>query len=107
MDVRIQCQTKATTSLGAGCLSRGVRGLWAPVSLAPPAGSKPQEEDWGDIDEDEGHLYDQVKMLHEEDYEPSPVFTQRMEDAILIVSYLSPFYVQHEFYYPLTVWLCN
>ena len=78
-----------------------------PVSLAPPLGSKPWKEDWGEVHEDGGHLYDWVKMLYEEGYEPGPVFTQRMEDAILIVSTLSPFYMQHELYYPLSVWSCN
>ena len=67
------------------------------VSLAPPVGSKPQKEDQGDIDEDGGHLYNGVKMLYQEGSESSPVFTQGTGDAIVIVSNLSPFYVQHEF----------
>ena len=46
------------------------------------------------------HLYDQVKMMYKEGYEPSPVFTQGTEDAIAIVSNLSPFIIQHEFFYP-------
>ena len=74
-----------------------------PVFLAPPVGSKPQKEDWGDVDEDRGHLYNQVKMQYEEGYELSPVFTQGMEDAISIVSNLSTFYIQDELYYTLTV----
>ena len=48
------------------------------------------------------HLYDKVKMLYEEGYEPKPVLTQEMEDAIFIVSNLSSPCLQHEFYYPPT-----
>ena len=66
-------------------------------SLALPVGSKPQKEDWGDIDEDGGHLYNWVKMLFEDGYETRAVLTRGMEDAILIISKLSPPYIQHEF----------
>ena len=45
-----------------------------PMSLAPPAGSKPQKEDRGDVDEGGGHLYNWVKMMYEEGYGPSAVF---------------------------------
>ena len=68
--------------------------------LAPPVGSKPHKEDRGDIDEDRDHLYDRIKMLYEEDYEPGPVLTQGMEDAISIISNLSPSCLKHELSYP-------
>ena len=38
-------------------------------------------------------------MLYEEGYELKPVLTQEMEDAILIVSNLSPPCLKHEFPY--------
>ena len=72
----------------------------SPESLAPPEDSKPQKEDRRDIDEDGGHLYDRIKMLYEEGYEPEPVLTQRREDAISIISNLSPPCLKHEFSYP-------
>ena len=63
-----------------------------PVSLVPPAGSKPWREDQGEIDEEGGHLYDHNKMLYEENFHPEPVQTQRMEDAIALVRIILPFY---------------
>ena len=69
----------------------------AQQSLAPPMGSKPKKEDHGDVDEDGGHLYDRVKMLYEEVYEQKPLLTQGMEDAISIISNLSPPCLQYEF----------
>ena len=87
-----------------------IQGRWKLVGLlcplAPPVGSKPWKEDWGDVDEDGGHLYDQVKMLYEEGYESSLVFTQGIEDTIPVMSNLSPFYIQHAFSTPQTVWFC-
>ena len=71
-----------------------------PESLAPPVGSEPQKEDQGDVDEDGGHLYNRVKMLYNEAYEPKPLLTQGMEDAILIISNLSPPCPQHAFSCP-------
>ena len=68
-----------------------------PKSLALQVGSKPQMEDRGDLYKDGGHLYDRVKMLYEEGYEPKPVLTQGMEDTILIISSLSPPCPHHEF----------
>ena len=60
-----------------------------PLYLAPWAGSKPQREDWGVVDEEGDHLYDCIKMLYEDDFCPEPVLTQGMEDAIALVSELS------------------
>ena len=74
-----------------------------PKSLAPSVGSKSQKEDRGDIDEDGGHLYDRIKMMYEEGYDPEPVLTQGTEDAISLVSNLSPPCLKHEFSYPPTV----
>ena len=62
-------------------------------------GSKPKKEDRRDIDEDQGHLYDRIKMLYEEGYELEPVLTQGMEDAISIISNLFPPCLKHEFSY--------
>ena len=84
-------------------MSGGGGGWWVLLSLALPVGSEPQKEDQGDVDEDGDHLYDQVKMLVEEGYEPSPVFTQEIGDVMSIVSNLSPFYMQHEFSTPSAV----
>ena len=69
-------------------------------SLAPLVGSKPWKKDKGDIDEDVGHLYDRTKMLYKEDYEPEPVLTRGMEDAISIISNLSPPCLKHKLSYP-------
>ena len=55
-----------------------------PVSLTNLADSKPQREDWGEIDEEGGHLYDHMKMLYEEDFCLEPVCTQRTEGAIAL-----------------------
>ena len=63
-------------------------------------GSKPQREDKMGVDEDGGDLYNRVKMLYEEGYEALPVLTQGTEDALLIVSNLSPPCLQHKFSYP-------
>ena len=65
------------------------------MSLAHPVDSKPWREEWGNIDEDEGNLYNWMNMLYEEGYKPRPVLTQGTEAAILIVSDLSPPYVKH------------
>ena len=89
MDVGIWCQTEATASLGAGCLFRGDGGWWAPCVPSPPVNSKPHKEDWGDVDEDRCHLYDQMKMLYGEGYKPSPVLTQGMKHAIHLLITLS------------------
>ena len=83
-----------TTSLGELEAGR------PPESLAPLVGSKPCKEDRGDIDEHRGHLYDRVEMLYKEGYEPKPVLTQGMEDAISIISNLSPPCLKHWFSYP-------
>ena len=74
-----------------------------PVSLAPPAGSKPLMEDKEEVDKEGGHLYDHIKMLYEKDFCPKPVLTQRTEDAIALVSSLSPSFLKHEFSCPPTV----
>ena len=100
MGVETRCQTETTTSHGANCLSGGVGGWQTPEFLALPVGSKPWKEDQGDIDDNGGHLYNWVKMLYEEGNEPRAVLTQRTEDTILIVSSLSPPYVQHKFLLP-------
>ena len=47
------------------------------VSLAPPVGSKPQSEHQGEVYEEEGHLYDCITMLYEEDF-LEPVLIQGM-----------------------------
>ena len=65
MEEGTRCQTQATpwelvTYLGELEAGR------PPKSLAPPVGSKPQREDWGDVNEDGSHLYDRVEMLYEE-----------------------------------------
>ena len=70
-----------------------------PKSQALLVGSKPQKEDRGDVEKDGGHLYDRLKMLYKEIYEPKPVLIQGMEDTISIISNLFPPYLQHEFSY--------
>ena len=65
-----------------------------PVSLALLVGSKPQMGDWGEVDEEGGHLYDPIKMLYKDDFCPEPVLTQGMEDAIVLVSIISSFVAQ-------------
>ena len=62
--------------------------------------SNPQKEDKGNIEEDGGHLHDRIKMLYKEDYEPEPVLTHRTEDAISVVSDLSPPCLKHVLSYP-------
>ena len=68
-----------------------------PKSLAPMVGSKHWKEDQGDIDENGGHLYNRIKMFYREGHKPDPVLTHGMEDAISIVSNISPPCLKHEF----------
>ena len=49
------------------------------VSLIVPADPKSQAEDWGEVDEEEGHLFLHIKILYEEDYHPKPVHTHGMQ----------------------------
>ena len=63
-------------------------------------GSKSCKDDRGHIDVDGGHLYDMIKMLYKEDYEPEPVLTQGMEDAISVLSNLPPPCLKNDFSYP-------
>ena len=100
LDVGTRCQTETTASLGASHLSGGVGGWQAPKSLATLVSFKPWKEDHSDIDDDGGLLYDRVKMLYVEGYEPKPVLTEGTEYALSIVSNLSPTCLQHEFLLP-------
>ena len=71
-----------------------------PVSLAPLVASKPQMEDQGKVDEEGGYVYDCIKMLYEENFCPQPMLTQGMEDAIVLVSSLSPSCLKQYFLAP-------
>ena len=72
----------------------------APESLGPLLGFKLQGEDRGDMYKDRGYLYGRIKILCEEDYEPEPVLTQGMEDAISIISNLSSPCLKCDFHTP-------
>ena len=92
MNVGADHQAWTTASLGSLPHTQGswrLAGL--SVSLAPLVGSKLQMEDQGEVGEEGGHLYDHIKMVYEEDFCPESVLTQGMEDAIVLVSNLSPF----------------
>ena len=80
----------AAASMGIFPISKELEAGRPPVSLAPLAGSKPQTEDQGEIDEG-GHLYDFIKMLYEENFCPEQVKTKGMEDAIALVKIHAPF----------------
>ena len=60
-----------------------------PISLVLPADPKSQAEDWREVDEEGGHLYDSIKILYKEDYHPKPVHTHEMADVLALVSSLS------------------
>ena len=68
------------------------------VTLILPADPKSQAEDWGEVDEEGGHLYECIKIIYEEDYHPKPVHTHGMVDALALVSSLSSFYLNPKFH---------
>ena len=63
------------------------------VSLTPPAGSKSQPEDQGEVDEEGRHLCEHIKKLYKENYLSELLHTHGMEDAISLVSSFSPSYL--------------
>ena len=76
------------------------------VSLFLPADPKYQAEDQGEVDKEWGHLYKFMKILYEENYNPKPVHTHGMVDALALVSSLSSSCLNPKFHlYPSQLYL--
>ena len=69
-----------------------------PISLILPADPKSQAEDWGELDEEGGHLHECIKILYKEDYHPEQVHTYGAADTLALVSSLSPSCLNHKFH---------